>query len=193
MKNINVMKWFPTSIYLCEELLTQEENQELYEHILKTSEKIDRGGKNWHSMVYNTLTTFDLRQDQKFEKILNLVENNVNHFAKILGSNYNYKCRDSWFNIYKENDYQEKHTHADSHFSAIYFVKCEENSSPVVFFNPIEEMIELKNLESNELNYANCLYKSTERNLLIFRSHITHMVPKNYSKERISLAFNFSI
>lgn len=193
MKNSNITKWFPTSIYRCEDLITTKQNENLYQHTLKISKKISQGGKNWNSNVYNTLTTFDLRNDKLFDCVTTLVEENVNHFAKILGSNCEYKCKDSWFNIYRKKDYQEQHIHSDSHFSAIYFLKCDENSSPVIFFNPIQEMIELKNFQSNELNYANCKYKAIERSLIIFRSHVVHMVPQNMSDQRITLSFNFSI
>jgi uncharacterized protein (TIGR02466 family) len=192
MKQPVVTTWFPTSIYSCEELLTKNENEELYEYTLNLSQNIKRGGDVWQSKVYNTCETFDLRTDEKYNKILNLIETNVNYFSKVLGSDYNYKCNGSWFNVYKKNDYQERHIHADSIFSAIYYLKCKENSSPTIFYHPHDEMIPLKNLTLNELSFQTCNYSAIERTLIIFRSHVAHMVPQNVSDERVTLSFNFS-
>lgn len=193
MKQPVITTWFPTCIYSREDFLDEEENENLYKHILKISENIPRGGEDWNSDLYNTHSTYDLKKDSKFNNIINLIKKDVELFSEVFGCKTNYYCNNGWFNIYRKNDYNEKHTHVNSHFSSIYFLKCGENSSPVTFYSPIDEMVTLPNQTYNQYSFDKCKYDCIERSLLIFRSHLIHMVSKNLSDERITLSFNFNV
>ena len=83
--------------------------------------------------------------------------------------------------------------HADSVFSAVYYVRCPVGSGDIVFDNPQNQMISLKNVdEMNNVNSNFVSYQPTEGDLLIFRSSLRHMVKMGYNKEpRVSLAYNF--
>ena len=194
MKDLyNIDTWFPITIYVKENALSESENNNCIDNILKIKNVTDKGGKNWKSGVYNTLTTFDFKNDNNFINLCDSVEYNTNLFSKELSSFHNYKINESWFNFYNENDYQEFHHHSNNIFSAVYFFTNPPGSGNLVFENPIEpDMLPIKNIQKlNNFNFTTCSYNPKPRTLIIFRSYLRHMVEKcNILSPRITGAFN---
>jgi uncharacterized protein (TIGR02466 family) len=190
---MNIDKLFPISIYRQENLLDKDELEELSKVCLDLQGSVPKGGNNWKSDVYNTQTTFDLRDHKAFDKIVRLVTKHVHDFAKLHGSAYEYKCTDSWFNVYNKHDGQEFHTHNDDIFSAIFYVKSPVGSSSTIFKAPFDQR-NVKNMYNlTELNNTEVGYYPNEGGLLIFRSYVPHMVQQHQlDEQRISLAFNFN-
>jgi len=195
MNNLyNIDTWFPVTIYRAENLFTENENQNFIKEIykIKDKEKIKKGGKNWNTDVYNTFDTFDLKKNNLLSKICTEVENHTNIFARKLNSFYDYKVNESWFNFYKKGDFQEKHNHPNSIFSAVYFFSNPKNSGRLIFTSSEKDMFPMKNIKQYTFLNANLLqYSPTDRSIVIFRSFVTHMVEKcNNTKPRITAAFN---
>ncbi len=188
-----IAKIFPTSLYIENNILSDDELQTLENLILNTD--CESGGFNWMSKIKNSLGTYNLNDDHNFHNLIDKVSRHVNLFNKEMGSEYNYSCQYSWFNIYEQGDYQEYHHHPNSTYSAVFFLKCDVNSSPLVFLNPIEpfDMHPIqKQTALNELNFLTCKVFPVKNSLVIFRSYIKHAVPKQTSDEkRITVAFNF--
>jgi uncharacterized protein (TIGR02466 family) len=192
---MSIQLWFPTSIYVKEDIVSDKENLSYIKEIEKLKEEIHKGGNNWNTDVYNTCDTYDLCKNEILKKLCDKVEEHTNLFAKNLNSYYDYKINSSWFNYYNKNDFQELHYHANSTFSAVYFFTNPENSGKLSFENPIEpDMLPLKNVtEINNLNCLTCNYNPSPRTLIIFRSNIRHMVSKGLNESpRITAAFNLS-
>lgn len=188
-----IQLWFPTSIYVEENIFSEDENKNFINEIEILKSKIEKGGNNWNTDVYNTCQTFDLQRNKILKTLCDKVELHTNLFAKQLSSYHDYKIIDSWFNYYKKDDYQEAHHHANSIFSAIYFFTNPINSGSLSFENPIEpDMLPLKNIkEINNLNCLTCNYNPSPKTLIIFRSNIRHMVGRGKnSQPRITAAFN---
>lgn len=186
--------WFPTPIYIADNLLTDEENNSVSENFISLSNEIESGGLNWLSQPYNTLGTFDLRNSDKFSVLLEKVTTHVNYFASHYNTSNTYTCKESWGNLYKQGEYQEYHIHTHSTFSAVYYSKSPKDSGDIVFENPFGiDMMEIQNIHTqNNLTYQNCSYQAIEKRLIIFRSHLRHMVkPGNNQSPRISFAFNY--
>jgi len=190
-EKINI--WFPTSIYFIQNVLGDEKRKKIEKNILNINDKIPLEKNNWFTDVRNTQNTYNILNDKKFSFLRNAIEKHTTDFAKILGSNYNYKCISSWFNIYYENDYQEYHIHPDCVFSAVYYVTNPPLSGRTIFLNPSNNLISLKNKKNNALNYETCTYLPTQDSLLIFRSNLYHMVEKCKNKNhRITIATNLN-
>jgi uncharacterized protein (TIGR02466 family) len=190
---MTIQLWFPTSIYVEENLFSDHENNIFIEEIEKLKFKIKKGGNNWNTDVYNTCESYDLQKNKILKKLCKKVEEHTNLFAKNFNSNHAYKISDSWFNYYNKNDFQETHHHANSIFSAVYFFTKPQNSGKLSFENPIEpDMLPLKNItEINNLNCLSCNYDCMPKTLIIFRSNIRHMVSRgNNESPRITAAFN---
>jgi uncharacterized protein (TIGR02466 family) len=190
----NVLYTFPTSIYVVDDLFSNEELLYFVELSREMEKNIKRGGKNWQSPVYNTLGTYNLVNDVKFKILIDSVTEQVENFNNLMNSKHKYLCEDAWINCYKKGDYQELHNHAGSTYSAVLFLKCLDESSPIVFQSPAApyDMLPIKKIEEhNALNSHNTRIYAKENSLVIFRSYLYHRVPPNNSDERISIAFNF--
>jgi uncharacterized protein (TIGR02466 family) len=186
--------WFPTTLYIVENLLSVEENLKIKEQILKIKDNNPRGGDEWFCNAYNTLGTYDLKDDHIFENLIKITNKHVFEFCRIMGSSHSYVCQEAWANVYDQNQYQEFHTHSDRTISAVYYVDTPVDSGRIIFENPQEpDMLPIKNIENyNPLSYRNAFYSPDPGTLIIFRSNLRHMVELNKSNEqRITVAFNY--
>ena len=184
---------FPSSFYISENLLDNNMVLDLQKKSKKIEEQYPKGGENWKCNTYNTLGTFELSNDAHFKILLNKIEEKVFEFTKAHGSNYKYKVKESWLNIYKNNDYQEFHHHSGYTFSAVYFLKSSEKCAKIVFENPTEpDMLPVIGIKQhNDLSFKDYSFNPIQNSLIIFRSYMRHMVElQSVDFERISVAVN---
>ena len=183
--------WFPTVIYTCENLLSEEEREAIEKEIYKIDKKIPKEQNNWVSDVKNTQNTYNILKNPVCLKLRSAIESCVSIFAKELGSTGSYTADDSWYNLYEKGDYQEYHLHANSIFSAVYFVTNPPGGGALVFENPNDAMISLKNHTPNPLSFGNCDYNMPANSLIVFRSSLRHCVRRCTNEiPRITIATN---
>ena len=190
-----VEMWFPTCIYVEENLINKEENAKLIEHSLGIKDKTPSGGADWLGGTYNTHGTHDLTNDPVFAPLLELVTRHVNEFAAMHNCEGTYKNDSAWLNISDDKAWQEFHTHNGAVFSAVFYMSAPEGSGKIIFESPLEpDMFGLKKIkEKNPLSFTRISYTPEPAKLLIFRSWLRHMVePGKNTTPRISIAMNFS-
>ena len=185
--------WFSTPILRLENFMSEKENESVYEYskCLKDLNKVSNV-ESWLSKTPSSYNEYDCRSANVLWPLHDKVDDCVNTFAEKLGAALKMKCNWSWFNYYGKNDYQESHIHPNNHFSAVYFVKSDEGSSPFILKNPKTNMNSFQFKEHNDLNFEYVKYQPTNNSLIIFESCIQHMVPKNTTEERITMSFNYS-
>lgn len=188
-------KWFPTTISISENILSEEENLNLINLSKDISHIAEKGGNNWISKSnFNTQSTYNINEDEKFNFFVDKVSEKIQEHAKHLNSNYTYKCNEAWLNTYTEKDYQEFHTHAGSVFSAVYYLNNPKKGGRIFFENPVEpDMLPLRDIsEYNTDNSSLCNYNPDNGTLIIFRSNIRHMVePIETNETRATIALNY--
>jgi len=188
-----IITYFPQAFYIAEDVLGNSYLNDLQQHAKRIQSIINSGGENWILRPYNTLDTYDLKTDSVFNVFLNTVEDKVFEFNKAHNSDYRYKTKDAWLNIYNKGDEQEYHCHAGHTYSAVFFLKSNKDCAKIIFENPTEpDMMPIKNLkELNSLSFKRCYFNPIENSLLIFRSYMRHMVEKQKTDfERITIAIN---
>jgi uncharacterized protein (TIGR02466 family) len=193
-KDYEVHFWFPSTIYIAENVLTPEENQLIIDRIDEIQKTTPSGGDNWQCNMYNTLGTFNFVNDPTFAKLIDESNNHVFELVRLLGSAERYTPSDVWANVSEKNSFQEYHAHSASTFSAVYYAAVPEDSGKIWFESPLEpDMLPVKNTTNyNPLSFRNAYYTPKPRTLMIFRSYLKHMVEMNNSDEqRISVAFNY--
>ena len=99
-----------------------------------------------------------------------------------------------WQNIYKKNDFQEKHIHIGSHFSFIIYDKIDVPKT--LFFNPAYYLIESFYKESDgfkqgDICDTNFMPPCREGQIIVFPSFLEHMVRKTSNAVTISGNINF--
>ncbi len=96
-----IHKWFPTAVMFQEEILSQSENEKLYNHIKYLNNVVKKGGEDWLSDVKNTSGTYDCNKDNAFNFLHKKVSLYVNEFSQKFGAWWDwlpkYLC--SWYRI----------------------------------------------------------------------------------------------
>ena len=188
-----ILTYFPQAFYVAENLLEPDYLKKLQDRVYSIKDGNPSGGSNWVLRPYNTLDTYELKDDPVFSTLLVKIEEKTFAFNKEHNSDYHYKIKESWLNVYDKNDQQEYHCHAGHTYSAVFFLKSNEDCAKIIFENPTEpDMMPIKNLkELNGLSFKRCHFNPIENSLLIFRSYMRHMVDKQETdSERISIAVN---
>jgi|TARA_R100000482_G_scaffold121676_1_gene68140 uncharacterized protein (TIGR02466 family) len=189
----SVITFFPQAFYVAEDLLEPGYLKELQDRVYYIKDGNPSGGYNWVLRPYNTLSTYELKNDPVFNTLLNKIEEKTFAFNKEHSSDYRYKIKESWLNVYDKDEEQEYHCHPGNTYSAVFFLKSSKDCAKIIFENPTEpDMMPIKNLkEMNGLNFKRCYFNPVENSLLIFRSYMRHMVEKQKTNsERITVAVN---
>ena len=114
---------------------------------------------------------------------------------------FNYKpglgLSNFWININKNKDYNNMHTHPNSIFSGVFYIKTPKNCGNIIFKNPftcLEFIIDPEKInEKNKYNRSSCYIKTESKILVLFPSWLEHYVEPNSSQEdRISISFNLN-
>jgi uncharacterized protein (TIGR02466 family) len=132
-----------------------------------------------------------------FEEITylkNEVFNNVkNYLNNIMKLKMDFQFTTSWVTKTLPNGYSQKHLHANSFLSGVYYPKGNKNFN-IKFYKGRNfwDCWDIDTTEINTLNAAWYNFNIPEDNVLIlFPSHLLHSVEKNLSNEiRYSIAFN---
>lgn len=153
------------------------------------------GNPDWILNPYSTFYSHNICKDKDFEEINTFVARAVKNYC--IANKYDAKAiqdypTEGWINIYKKGDSQEFHVHAQSAFSAVYYLKVPENSAMIHFKAPFVDMILPDTTENTRNNIQTADIVPKEGSVIVFRSHLEHMVQQhNANEERISLAYNF--
>ena len=103
----------------------------------------------------------------------------------------------AWVNINYPNSYNVLHSHPNSHLSGVMWIKSPKDSGVIEFENPnSHEAFTEINAYVEEFKEKNSVYpvywfSPIEGRMLVFPSHLRHLVEENKSNEdRISISFN---
>lgn len=190
---------FPVAIGIEESLLSEEENAKVIDACYDVYSKTTTSENGWlsgSSSPYNTINSYSLLNDDRFSLLIEKISEAVNNFAKVYSDYDDYVCAESWFNIYRGQQFQEPHAHSfPSIFSAVYYPLAPEGSGKIVFQSPHSSVSNEPSLVSdNSLNHTSHWYHPSERSLLVFKSDMRHYVlPSKSDGDRISVASNFII
>ena len=93
-----------------------------------------------------------------------------------------------WQNNYKNNDYQDRHSHPGSHFSFIIYKKVKQSNT--VFFNPFLQLMESYYPKNNPINTilidSSFKVECRQGQIVVFPSFLEHMVLKHNNSVTIS-------
>lgn len=178
---------FPTliSIENIEEFKIQ--HQDMYKKALQWKNEYP-SKRQWN--CYTTVGYPLVNNESLFQKILSVCTQKVQKFSENFITKKKPVLINAWVNINHPGHSQEFHTHPECAFSAVYYIKVNNDSGNLQFLNPAEMFGEANNfyLKTRE-RYSPC-----EGDLVIFRSTTPHRVLVNKSLEdRVSLAMNFTL
>jgi uncharacterized protein (TIGR02466 family) len=97
----------------------------------------------------------------------------------------------SWANYTEPGQYHHKHAHPNSIISGVFYPQADRELDKIYFYKDGYERIKLPAAEYNPHNSESWWYETGTGDLIIFPSHLTHMVQtKQGDGTRISISFN---
>ena len=102
-----------------------------------------------------------------------------------------------WYQVYKNNEYQEWHDHSPSTLSAIHFLNFKDEHYAPIFEDPLKSVISIIHHSALNKDLASP-YRYTpkveEGDIIIFPSYLHHTVPAGkYKTHRVTIAINLSV
>ena len=102
-----------------------------------------------------------------------------------------------WWQVYKNNEYQEWHNHMPSTLSAIHFLNFEDEHLAPIFEDPnksVRSIIFRTALNKDLSSAITYTPKVEEGDIIIFPSYLNHTVPAGkYKSYRVTIAINLDI
>jgi uncharacterized protein (TIGR02466 family) len=185
---INNLNIFPVLIKYVENFLNIDECK----NILKDFKNIKLTD---HFLLKGNAKSSFFKEDKILNKtnknILNNLNKISNEYAKELGLK-EIIITNSWINVQNKNSSFDKHCHPGSVVSSALYLKIDDKSSPINFFNPNPYAYITPFVTPNETNFNYLQFKPKIGDLILFPSWLMHSSENgiNKSKERIVLSFN---
>ena len=121
-------------------------------------------------------------------------------YASIFDSIFNKKWTgnfECWYQVYKNDEYQEWHDHMPSTLSAIHFLNFKEEHKAPMFQDPIRNLKATMNhagLNERMLETDKYTPEVEEGDIIIFPSYLQHTVPAGkYNSHRVTIALNLNV
>ncbi len=97
----------------------------------------------------------------------------------------------SWANYTNTGQFHHKHEHPNSFVSGVFYVDTDPEQDRIYFYRSGYQQIKLLTENWNEFNSESWWFAAEPCKLILFPSHLTHMVEtRQAANTRISLSFN---
>ena len=165
-------------MFINEKLLIKEyfypsyrKNNPIFESIILKEKKIE------FARCHAQMTKWNIRSKEIRDLVLWIITTTHDNMVKPyehISSSYNLQCYINWGLLCNQGDSLEEHRHNPAQFSFVYYIKCPEGSSPLVFTTSGYEV------------------KPEPGKLVVFDSGLLHKVPPNNCNGRYSFVGNLS-
>jgi uncharacterized protein (TIGR02466 family) len=142
----------------------------------------------------NAVSTFNMGSSyvlNNFSKLKEIIIQKVNNYENELGL-FNSTLNNSWVNFQYKYSVLKKHQHPGSQISGVLYLKTDEKSSKIYFYNPNPYNSFIKKKEEKYNNFEHISFCPKIGDLILFPSWLSHGShnDENLSEERIALSFN---
>ena len=128
----------------------------------------------------------------EMSRVKKFIDSKLKEFVSdIMGYDNEVVITQSWLNKNTKGQFHIEHYHPNSIISGVWYPKINEQSPPIKFIKGGQRDIEFNIRECTHFNSREFDMFIQEGDLVLFQSHLSHLVPPNSSdEERISLSFN---
>jgi len=202
MKKLNY-ELFPTLVTKVEKFISEDQCTEIFNFLIGKKKELEHhdclsgeGLSTYISGKRQNILKDISKEIKNCKNIVSNVENFIIDYAKETGySSDKIFITDSWFNVQNKNSKLFKHAHFKSEISGGLYIKADENSSMLYFYNP-NPFVFFTEI-NNTTKYA-CKpqgFKPSSGDLVIFPSWLFHGSnnSKNQTVDRTVISFNTSL
>tara|TARA_R100000995_G_C3476060_1_gene121026 strand:- start:311 stop:925 length:615 start_codon:yes stop_codon:yes gene_type:complete len=182
----------------------EENNKKLYDKIYNNFNEAQLVDLPWNCSVWTTFRSQE--NNHLFRHEINLCASKVVEpivaIAEELGHKFNKLQIDSWFNAYKDFQWQEFHHHLPSVISGVYFISYDPKThGKLVFKNPlslwkVSQVAEIRYNPSIKdlLMQDDFIPDIEEGDLIVFPSGLRHAVKiPNKKSDKLRITFSFNV
>lgn len=101
----------------------------------------------------------------------------------------NLRITQSWLNYCQPGQWHHKHSHPNSFISGVLYIKAARERDRINFYRDDYQQIKLPTNNCNLYNSDSWWFEVGTGDLMLFPSHLPHMV-ESVQQERVSLSFN---
>jgi hypothetical protein len=180
-----------------------EELDSYYQYCDELTVNIPRGRPFISSQLVTTFNfkmpqyNINITSDTRFEKLFQLVTEQGNKFAKVLGYDYELEITNSWVNRIGPHDYHGFHSHVSSGNSLIVgcFYVAAPKGAKICFKSPYaEDYCPIDPSWDTPYNSKIVQYDCVPGRLMFFKSNICHGYDSHNSDEiKFSIPFDMSV
>lgn len=166
---------------------------------LDYSSKVPAGG----NVTFLSSTDKHVLERPEFAQVKSIIMNEVDKYGReVLRVNRNieFYITNSWVNVYRPGDQAGSHSHNNSLFSGVLYLKVSEDSGDIIFYRDIMSLVPFPpalDLQIDASTIYNCKHfghRPKQNEIVIFPSVVQHSVGINESsEERWCLAFNIFV
>jgi uncharacterized protein (TIGR02466 family) len=189
LKNKNNLLIFPTFIKKCDNFLNKKECKD----VIKELKKIP--SKNHGALTLDKSTSSHSDISNVHIKLGNEFNSRLSSIIDEYAEEYGYEkliISNSWHNIQYKNSALSTHCHPNSIISGVLYLKVDNLSSKLFFYNPNPHVQFSNYMKENICNFKNTIFEVENGCLIMFPSWLQHGSghQENKSNERICLSFN---
>jgi hypothetical protein len=156
---------------ICKQSLFPKNYHDDIENFIK-----DNINESINSNVKAKMTDWKLNDNDILNPIKEWIFNIINvEYSKFLHHHYNFCLENIWGIVYEVGDCTQVHDHLPYFLSFCYYIKCDNNSSPIIFSASGKKI------------------QAKIGRLVVFPSHLSHYVPKQKVNQRICLSGNINV
>ena len=193
--NYKVTNIFPVSIHQFDVNGFDEIQSELIDYAYGLKKKEPKGVAISN---YGGWQSTDFYIDNEDDVLHHFMINCLSGFP-VIKESVNMKV-DAWVNINKPGDYNTKHHHPNCNLAGVLWIKAPKECGVIEFESPVEFQTYTEvdsyteDFKNSNNYYHNYYFTPTEGRIIVFPSHLQHLVRKNKSNEdRISVSFNIRL
>jgi uncharacterized protein (TIGR02466 family) len=183
----NTIHLFPTVVQYYQKLISEKECLDLVNKCKKLSYK------KHVTLTKNAVSNHDSKNFllNSFPKIKKVISEKIYVYSNELGV-YKSEIDNSWVNFQYKKSRLRKHAHGNSKLSGVLYLKTDEKSSKIYFYNPNPFNIFLNKKEHIYNNFEYIHFSPKIGDLILFPGWLSHgsHEDENMSTERVALSFN---
>jgi uncharacterized protein (TIGR02466 family) len=188
---------FPSLIHVVSEFLSQQQCEDIIEYAktLKNEvhDAIPENGISNHNLKYSFLE--EVQKNVLSCTFINrAIQEKIDEYSESVGYS-SLRISNSWINFQYPDSQLMRHTHPDSQISAVLYLKADENSSKIYFYNPNPYVFFTAHKEFTKYSFHKQWFRAIPGDLILFPSWMAHGSDgeKNQSDERVAVSFNTSL
>jgi uncharacterized protein (TIGR02466 family) len=195
--NERIENWFPTSIYIADEILSASEIQTLEDEVKQVLGKVGAFRNGVNNIDSTHKTDKMLHTNPVFKPLVDQIYSHAKNYLEALGMSdeliRNVKVDVMWSNVSYEGDYIFPHVHGNSLLSGAFYVKRAGDCN-ISFFKSLDKYNIITDAAEtpNRFNIDSCEYECLPGRLLLFTGDTLHGTVKQPAGEKIVISFNVS-